>query len=280
MDIDMPTESFARRVRGGLNARRHLWTERRRSRSAQVHPNPVLIFGNQKSGTSAVAGLLSAATGVPATSDFVGAREPFIGRVIRGDVPVSRFIRQNAWAFSRPIIKEPGLTFIAEPVMDYLGVPRAVFIVRNPWSNIRSVLNRLGLAGHVERLALWERLRFNRTWQQILRSGPTGHGELGVVEALAQRWNCAADVYQSTQHRYYLVRYEDFCADKGMMIRSIAEAFGLRVTNDISALEDYAFQPRGKPNVNLPRFFGPRNMARIEQICGERARAFGYQAPQ
>src|SRR5205085_6773705 len=104
----------------------------------------------QKSGTSAIAALLGAATGLRAEIAVPGAWEPCLIPLLRHEVPISKFLRRNALAFSAPIVKEPCLTFIAPRLLDYFPAAQAVFIVREPFQNIRSMLDRLGIAGNLQ----------------------------------------------------------------------------------------------------------------------------------
>jgi len=110
----------------------------------------MFVFGNQKSGTTAIASLLAAATAKTVTLDFAGAEVPYATALLGGGIPIAEFVRRNSWAFSAQVIKEPTLTFVAPALMDHFGVARAAFIVRNPYDNIRSMLVRQKLRGDLE----------------------------------------------------------------------------------------------------------------------------------
>jgi len=75
-----------------------------------------------------------------------------------------------------------------------------------------------------------------------------------------------------------LVRYEDFVTDKVGFIRSMASELGYLQVNDIDDVIDVQYQPRGKSDVSWNRFFGSRNLARIERVCDGRMQKFGYQS--
>jgi hypothetical protein len=234
----------------------------------------LLVFGNQKSGTSAISGLLSEATGRSLIADFGGAQEPFIGELIRGEISVARYVARNAWAFSASIVKEPGLTFAAPALMDHFAQSRAVMVLRNPWHNIRSMLERLDIRGDADRAVPGKR-RINRTWRSILAGTDLGLPPAHYIDLLAQRWTRAAEIAEQLDGRAILVRYEDFSRGKHSAIERLAGEFALPVINDISAKVDHAFQPRGR-GADPKEFFG-KNYDRIGAICGAKAATHGYE---
>lgn len=235
---------------------------------------PLFVFGNQKSGTSAISGLLSEATGRTLIADFGGAQEPFIGELIRGEIPAARFVARNAWAFSAPIVKEPGLTFAAPALMAHFAQSRAVMVLRNPWHNIRSMLERLDVRGDTDTLVPGKR-RINRTWQSILAGTDLGLPPAHYIDILAQRWTRAAEIAERADGRAILVRYEDFSQDKRGTIEDLARQLGLPVVSNISRKLDHAFQPRGR-GTDPKEFFG-KNYDRIGAICGVKAAKHGYE---
>ncbi|MBU6442451.1 MAG: hypothetical protein KGR48_00955 [Alphaproteobacteria bacterium] len=252
--------------------------ERLRSLRARPHPAPLFVFGNQKSGTSAITGLLAAATGRAATIDLSGATEPHLGRLLHGETTLDDFIRRNAFSFSRPIVKEGNLTFMAKPLMDHFGVSRAIFILRNPYDNIRSILNRLRLPGDLAELDA-RRLCLNRTWRAILSGTDLGFEPDHYVATLARRWQRAAEIYEQMETRFVPVRYHDFMADKTGTIRRLAQECALPVRHDITPLLGHRFQRRGDAGTDLRRFFGSDNLARIAGTCGDTAERLGFPAP-
>jgi hypothetical protein len=235
---------------------------------------PVLVFGNQKSGTSAIAGLLAEATGKNLITDFSGAQEPYIGELIRGDISTADYVARNAWAFSAPIVKEPGLTFAAPALMAHFPKSRAVMVQRNPWHNIRSILERVDIRGDTDTLIAGQR-RLNRTWRSILAGNDLGLPPAHYIDILAQRWLRAAKIAEMLGDRALIVRYEDFSAAKRETIETLARDLDLPVVSDISEKLDHQFQPRGR-GVDPRRFFG-QNYARIAAICGVKAAQLGYE---
>jgi len=237
-------------------------------------PAPLLVFGNQKSGTSAISGLLAEATDLRLITDFAGAREPYIGELIRGDTPIAAYIKRNAWAFSADIVKEPGLTFVAPALMAHFARSRAVTVVRNPWNNIRSLLERLDLRGDADRVIPGSR-HINRTWQSILAGADLGLPPGHYIDILATRWLRAAEIPGRLDARNIVIRYEDFAPEKQASIEALAKALDLPVVADISAKLEHAFQPRGRGTD--PRAFFGKNYERIGAICGPRALQLGYE---
>lgn len=235
---------------------------------------PLLVFGNQKSGTSAIAGLLALAAGLRLTADFAGAQEPYIGELIRGETPIAAYVKRNAWAFSADIVKEPGLTFVAPALLAHFPRSRAVMVVRNPWHNIRSLLERLDLRGDADRAIPGAR-RINRTWQSILAGTDLGLPPGHYIDILAARWLRAAQIPERLDARNIVIRYEDFAREKRISIETLAKALDLPAAADISAKLDHAFQPRGR-GTDPKAFFG-KNYERIGAICGPKASQLGYE---
>ena len=258
---------------------RRLIRERWRTRTATINPEPLFVFGNQKSGTTAMAALLAEAADVRATLDFAGAWGRRAQALIRGETPIAEFVQRNAWAFSAAIIKEPNLTFAAGPLMAHFPQARAIFLVREPCANIRSILSRLRLPGDREQLSSREWRRISPNWRMILRGEDIGVAGRNYVETLAFRWLKAADIYGALKARLRLVRYEDFNADKTGTIAALAREFALPLKRDITPSLDRRFQPRAPAQWTPQEFFGPHNLDRILRTCGMRAADFGYRSP-
>ena len=248
---------------------------------AAVHPAPVLVFGNQKSGTTAIAGLLAGAAGKTFSYDVfnrLGA-ERSLERLIAGQTRFRDFVAAHPHEFVTDVIKAPPLALFYEGLRETFPGAHFVFIVRDPRENIRSMLDRLGLPGNLDALgpaetAVWADLP---GWRLIMegRTPPTA-GE-NYIETLANRWNRFADAYLGDADRITCVRYEDFCADKTGATADLARRVGWEIVRDISDDIDRQYQRAGK-NRGMPwrDFFGQANLDRIERICGERMQAFGY----
>jgi len=253
--------------------------ERLRAVFCRAHAAPVFVFGNQKSGTTAIAGLLSAATGEALTRDFRGAREPYLGPLMRGETGLNDFIVRNAWSFSLPIIKEASLSFIAPQLLEHFPESRAVFIIRDPWANIRSILGRLRLRGDGDAPLRDDGTSLNPTWQSILTGRDLGLEPDHYIDILAKRWLRAAQICEALEDRVVTIRYEDFNRSKAEAIYRLVDALGLTAHNDISGMVDHPFQRSGQSSASMTKFFGA-NLARIEAVCGPDASRFGYEAPE
>lgn len=247
-----------------------------RSLVARPAKNPILVFGNQKSGTSAIASLLGAATGLRAQIDLAGTREPGLTPLLRHEIPIAEFVRRNAAGFSARIVKDPSLTFLAPQLLDYFPAGQAVFIVREPFQNIRSILNRLKIPGDLEEFVPTLDGLPNSTWLSILSGADLALPAMHYVDTLAQRWMKAADVYLSQPRRYVLVRYEDFNREKKRCIEGLARKLGLSPDRPFEHLLDHQFQPAGRSDMPALTFFGRRNWDRIARACRPSMNAFGY----
>jgi hypothetical protein len=265
------------------------WTEVRkleigfRSRNACAHPSPVFVLGNQKSGTSVVAALLGESTSLSVSVDLVkeylSTGRTYV-KVRRGEINFSQLIRRNGLDFSRAIIKEANLTVFYAELKAHFPESQCVFVVRDPRDNIRSLLNRLDIPGDAPYLDKGHLKKVPRGWYIVIDGGWLGLQGNNYIEMLAARWNLLADVYLKNRKEMELIRYEDFLEDKADSIYWLAKRLGLAPTNDISDKVDTQYQPRGNREVNWDAFFGDENLQRIERICGDRMRFFGYPVNQ
>lgn len=158
--------------------REHLWSYLKSNyyqvyfhtlnRIVKINRNPVLILGNQKSGTTAVAALLAKCAGVSVTLDISAVREPVISRLLRGQTPLRLVIHRNRLDFSRCIIKEPFLTFSFDQVLECFQPKSNVFVMWDPRDNVRSVLIGLQLPGDLEDLSPDQISMLPPTWAGIV----------------------------------------------------------------------------------------------------------------
>ena len=246
---------------------------------ARIHPAPVFVLGNQKGGTTAIAALLGLATGIEVTHDFLfRLPESRITRLLLEGQDLKEFIRQNRLEFSRQLIKDNSLTFFHDALLQIYPASRFVLVVRDPRDNIRSILNRLELPGDVEDLSHEEKNNpnFNLLWRLLLSGEWPPVDGRGYIESLSSRWNLAADAFDPSQSNFFLCRYEDFREAKADVIEALARKVGLEVRADISDAVDRQYQHKGDRRVDWIDFFGPENLEKIERICGERMKTFGY----
>jgi hypothetical protein len=251
------------------------------SRLARVNRRPVIVLGNQKAGTSAIAGLLAAATGCSVALDLRNEQtaHPAFIRCRLGEISFVELVERNRLDFSRDIVKEPNLSLLYEEVVGYFRDGRVGLVIRDPRDNIRSLLNWLGIPGELAELPDQYYTPLTTVQRSVLDVEWLGMHAESHIEALALRWNMIADTYLHHAERIALIRYEDFCLEKVDAITQLAGRLGLRAQRDISDDVDREFQPPGDRTVTWLEFFGPDNLRRITDVCGDRMREFGYTAP-
>lgn len=240
---------------------------------------PVFVMGNQKSGTSAVAALLARACGLSYDIDIGGFRVPEYNNIYADQGQLPLLIRQRAAIeFSKGLVKEPNLTFLLPEMLRLYPRSRHAFVVRDPRANIRSTLNRLKIPGDLPQINPDEYPELSPMWRAILFNKWVGepNRDLNYVGRSAERWRIAAEHYQSAGEAAELIRYEDFRASKQTAIEDLAARLGLTVKHDISAYVDVQYQPAGQRTTDFLSFFGPANLAAIEQECAAGMRIFHY----
>jgi hypothetical protein len=246
---------------------------------ADVNSRPVFVLGNQKSGTSPIAGLLAKLTGLSLTMDIRREIErPEIERVRRGEMPFPDYVKKNKLSFSREIVKEPNLTFVYGQLAEVFPDAKYVFVYRDPRENIRSILNRVRAGGDQDALTAEQVRDMTVGWRRIFDGEPVGMRGEHFVETLARRWDAAARVLIDNEGRMIPLRFEDFLQDKDGEIRRLANALALPAKHDIAVHVDFPFQPPGERGVKWLDFFGEKHLKRIEGICGESMARLGYAA--
>ena len=253
----------------------HSW-RRVAARVARVNEAPILLLGNQKSGTTAIAALLARHTGRSVTLD-VPALWGDAERAIRaGEVRLEDVVRRDRLRFSRDIVKEPALSFIADAARAAFPAATLVTVVRDPRDNLRSVFDRLGLPGD-RQVDAETPAGLSEHWRAWLRPEPLGLPPGSThVDVAAHRWNLAADTWLEHPDDVLLVRYEDFLQDKAGYVAGLADRLGLPHVQDVAAETDTDFQPRGDRDVRWDRFFGADGLRRVNALCGPRMERLGY----
>lgn len=225
------------------------------------HPAPVFLLGHPKSGTTAVASLLSRLTGLPVGLDMfrsIGRDRALLERLHRREVPFADFVRDWPWHFSRPLVKCPKLTFFEPHLRECFPASRFVFIVRDPRDTLRSFLHRRGVRGPGFR---------------PLDAFPSLPGD--PLEALARRWCLAAAPWMAAPEAFTLVRYEDFAADREGAVRRLASELGLPAVGRLEGHLERPYKPFSGP-YDPAAFFGPENLRRLEEICAAERERLGY----
>ncbi|UGB38524.1 sulfotransferase [Frateuria soli] len=263
--------------RGGRSVRQFY-----RHRSAKPCPRPVLIGGNQKSGTTAIAALLAKATGLRFSNDpfwsiaCLDANASVVADLLARRQHIGHIVRRYPAYFSAEIIKDPNFSYVYPQLSECFPRSPQVFIVRDPRQNIRSILDRLGIDGQLDTLGTDQRRALAAGWRAFLDGEGLDIDQGNHVERLAQRWNIVVDRFLERSDAIRLVRYEDFLADKAGCIGELAGHLGLAVRHDIRAEQDRQFQPRGNRAITPEAFFSGRNLAAIESICAGGMARFGY----
>lgn len=251
-------------------------------RTTHIHSAPILISGNPKSGTTAIAVLLGKATGKSVTSDVFyridNEKGPFRERLFNGELTFRDLIRQNKLYFATDIIKDPNFVFFHYAMRKCFPNGRFIFIVRDPRDNIRSILNRLDVPGNLRALeGAYKESYFDRVgWKLVMEGRLPDVAGATYIERLANRWNLVVETYIDHQDDMVLIRYEDFVKDKAGVIAQLARQVGLIPRRDITAFMDVQYQPRGDHSITWSEFFGVDNLHRIETICSSRMSYFGY----
>ena len=247
---------------------------------SKVNSSPIFILGNPKSGTTVIANLLSKATNQSLTSDFQNAIKHTTLQ-LELDFKLlnfNNFIKQYKYEFSKEIIKEPFLSFYTEELIKSFPNAKFIWIVRNPYQNIRSILNRLKIPGNLPKINFnnFAELEKKPAWKLNLQSKMFGYNSSNYIEALAFRWNYAINIYKQNLDKIILVKYEDFIIDKKKYIDGLALDLGFTIQTDISNYVNIQYQPKGNAEIDLKEFFGEKNYKIIERLCKENMKKLGY----
>lgn len=245
---------------------------------ARVHPNPIFIVGNQKTGSTAIAALLAKACRMPVMLDlFCRVPYPAERQLLEKTLSFPQFVQANPWLFSKPLIKEPGLIFHLEGLLSRFPDSKIVFLLRDPRDNIRSILNRLRLPGNQSDLTEQQVQTLpSQFWKMAVEGSVFQTRGRNYIETLALRWRRSVEFYERYADGLLLLKYEDFMKDKSDTIYTLARQAGLQVTADIGLQVDVQYQPRGDHSVPWSEFFGRNNLAMIESICKEQMETYGY----
>ena len=237
---------------------------------ARPHPDPIVVFGKAKAGTTVIAELLSKASGRSYSHDMLYRRNwDRTPDLHSGAYTIQQLMRRFGSEFSAGVIKEPNFTFVADQVIEALPGCRPVFAVRKPASNIRSILSRLKIPGDVTDVTIsdYPELLRSPQWQEMFDPKPLGLKPGTLVEILAQRWCLTTEAYLRQGDRAVAISYEAFQADKVREIEACLRRCGMPVMQDVSAFVDVQYQPAGAQG-KVEAFFSEENLSVIEEICG------------
>lgn len=240
-----------------------------KNRIYKPNKGALFIFGFQKSGTTAIAGLLAKKANKSVTLDTKYLWPPYLEMLQSGGLTLEHVVNTYCYPFSKQIIKEPNLTIFIDELHNIFTLAKYIFIVRNPYENIRSLLNRLQIPGNLDYVDL---KTVHPNWRHFFKSNGNNY-----VQDIANRWvavNGQKKFIESS--RCILVRYEDFLKDKNSYVHQLAVDVGFEPKKDIVKRLDHQFQPKGNVNVDPKAFFGKRNYQIIENTCGHLVEYYGY----
>jgi len=232
----------------------------------------ILVLGNQKTGSTAIAQLLAALGDLRIAANLHSLH----GRAVLPNSPsaVARFVQAARYYLRHDVVKENALTPATDALLEVLPQARVVYVVRHPVQNVRSILDRVGLPGRPLPLT---GLALPGGWAPIVTGRDLGVDAADTITALAERWAVTTDLYRRHADRMRLVRYEDFVADKSGTIRALAEDLGVPDRQAIAPLVDVPFQPRGAHRSAAPAdFFTDDALTRIRERCQEGMDALDY----
>lgn len=247
-----------------------------KNRFATVNESPIIVLGNQKSGTSAIAHLLADFGGLTKTIDIPPLWSPVAIKIMKKQIDFARIVISYGFYFSTDLIKEPEMTFFVDQVTETFPKAKYLFIVRDPRDNIRSILNRINIPGHLKEIGEMSFSVITRYRPMLDATVWGGNKSENYVCALAHKWNRAVDNYLQHKDRMGLAKYEDFLADKYGFIARLAQQLHIQEKVDITDRLDIQYQPRGDRTTSWEVFFGMENLMHIERICSSRMKVFDY----
>lgn len=235
---------------------------------------PVIILGHQKSGTTAVAKLLGAAVAKTVCIDpFYLTKEKQIQLppVYEDKSLLKKYIKNNAFLYSQDIIKDPEFVFFYTELKQIYPNSKFIFIIRNPFDNIKSIFDRLKIPGDINYFDenMYPEVTNTWDWKMILNGELTGIKGKNIVETLSLRWLYSVNLYLKHQDELILVKYEDFKKEKLNVIITLANKIGFDIKKEISHVLDKQYQRKGtNTNRSAEEFFSKENYETVEKLCG------------
>jgi hypothetical protein len=232
--------------------------------------NLIIMTGMQKSGTTAIAKLLGAATDRRVCSDplyriIEKKGIDYRPELFNNQIPLETVWKKNQHLFRGDIIKDPDFVFMLPEIKSLFPCASLVFILRDPRDTIRSILNRLDLPGNPEtnKPNLDD---IPNSWKDTIMGTHPKITASNYIEVLTKRWCLTAEIYFSVREQCISIFYEDFKENKTDAISKLANQLGLEKKSTIEHLVDTQFQPKGNTETEWESFFGEEQLAVINKL--------------
>ena len=167
------------------------------------------------------------------------------------------------------------IIYSADGVKENFPNATFVFVIRDPWDNIRSLLNRLRLYGGVQ----VEPSSFegaNPTWLRVREGCTPDVPGSNYVERIVERWTLASRLFLDRADWMIPVKCETCKEAKEETVSATLRNLGFSHLKPIDHLVDRQFQPKGDHGVSWEEFFGPKGLETIEAVCGAEMRQLAY----
>lgn len=274
MKINKKMQFFAGQIRHNIKRKISIFFNNQTS-----HRNKIFIMGNQKSGTSAIASLLAMASNRTCCIDVFFKMASYESRILDGDYLFEDFVTKASFYFKNDIVKEPEFIFFHDQLYSLFPNSTFVNIVRDPFSNIRSILNRLNMTAYeAEKITnLTESLLPEYPlWDLLVDTDRMPYNGKNMFEMLVNRWRFAVNIRtNSEENNFLIVRYEDFLLDKLNFINDLCGTLDMEVKRDVSPYLNINFQPKGSP-VDKEKFFSTKQIDYIYKNCTEDMKRYDY----
>ena len=243
----------------------------------KTNAEPVLVLGNQKSGTSAIAVSLAHGMGKSATIDVLRFRQAHLIGLRNRSIAIRELIEnEGKIEFSRDVIKDPNLTFVYDEIRHHFIDSQKLFIVRNPFANIRSILNRHSIPGNLDTLNL-DQYPMSLEWKNIIYNDWLDINYTNYIDSLSKRWCRAVEIYLRNKSEFKLILYEDFLRGKEQTIFNAAEYLKTPIKHRLDEIVDVQQQSKGNSQICLKEFFGERNYNCILENCNCLSKLIGIE---
>ena len=210
---------------------------------------------------------MAEAGGLSSTVDIPTLWRTPVRDVMEGKRRAEDLLDHHRAYFSRGLIKEPGLTLIMPEIVSAMGARKVVFVVRDPYDTVRSILQRRGVPGNLDGLTGNLERRLNKghwhwtyDWPHRYRpTKPLCFENRHYVEGLAAMWQWSVEAFQKTVaagHDVEVVRYEDFLGNKQGTIEAVLSVLDVGVKHDIAPFLDCLLytspSPRDRTRSRMP----------------------------